>query len=105
MYTPIYTYVDVYIILRPFLISKWLDISLILVKDIHNAHVLVTVLNYKLNRGRYVLQSKGKTALYDIHMYFAHKLHPEKLRIFCRCLLAYKMALASVHKQNGEVRI
>ena len=46
-----------------------------LVKDIHNAHVLVTVLNSKLNRKSYVLQSKGKAALYAIHMYFAHKLH------------------------------
>lgn len=67
MYTPIYTYAGVYIILRLFLISKWLDISLILVKDIHNAHVLFTVLNYKLNRESYVLQSNGKTALCDIH--------------------------------------
>jgi len=75
MYTPIYTYVGVYICLRLFLISKWLDFSLILVKDIHNAHVLVTVLNSKLNRKSYVLQSKGKAALYAIHMYFAHKLH------------------------------
>jgi hypothetical protein len=66
-------YAGVYIILRLFLISKWLDFSLILVKDIHNAHVLFTVLNYKLNRESYVLQSKGKAALCDIHMYFAHK--------------------------------
>jgi hypothetical protein len=72
---PIYTYVGVYIILRLFLISKWLDFSLSLVKDIHNAHVLVTVLNYTLNRKSCVLQSKGKRALYDIHMHFAHKLH------------------------------
>jgi hypothetical protein len=53
-----------------------------LVKDIHNAHVLVTVLNYKLNRESYVLQSKGKTVLYDIHMYFAHKLHLSKVQDF-----------------------
>jgi len=38
-------------------------------------HMCFSVLNYKLNRESYVLQSKGKAALYDIHMYFAHKLN------------------------------
>jgi len=46
-----------------------------LVKDFNNAHVLFTVLNYRLKDESYVLQSKGKAALYDIHMYFAHKLN------------------------------
>ena len=62
MYRPIYTYVGVYIILRLFIISKWLNFLSFSVKDIHNAHVLVMVLNYKLNRASYVLQSNGKTA-------------------------------------------
>jgi len=45
------------------------------VKDIHNAHVVITVLNYTLNRESYVLQNIGKAALYDMHMYFAHNLN------------------------------
>ena len=76
-----------------------------LVKDIHNAHVLVTVLNYKFNHENYVLQSKEKQ-LYMIYIYILHIIYiSEMFTIFCRCLLACKMALASVHKQNGEVSI
>jgi hypothetical protein len=35
-----------------------------------------------LNRESYVLQSKGKAALCDIHMYFAHKWNLWKVRDF-----------------------
>ena len=53
-----------------------------LVKGIHEAHVLITVLNYILNGESYVLQSKGKAALYDIRINFAHELNLSKVQAF-----------------------
>jgi hypothetical protein len=72
------------------------------VKGVHNAHTRVTVLDYKLNHESYLVQSKQKTAVCDIHMYLAHKLIFRKLQDFLQVFTNIQMALASAHKQNDQ---